>query len=355
MKILLCTGRYFMGGIEKYVHDLCINLSDKNIEVVLLIFYKIKNEEIQLIKDKNIAVYELNGRNGRDLKMINQFYILVKEIKPSIIHLNVIPILSFLPLIFFQGKIILTIHQLDSNRYTNILFNRIINGVIYLSKNIEAYYKNLNYLPKATSKIISNGVTVFNKNQYNAPKEIINLIMVSRLAQDKQPHIALEILDYLVHNSKNKYHLTLVGDGDVNDINYVNEIKKSVINRTLTSNVTFEGWQKDVLPSLIKAHGFLMLSRRECFPYNVLEAMSVGIPIFSFNVEGGLIDMHQNNFTGIMINSNEAIALAKEIDAVFSSNRWQTYSENAYQNAKQFSVPKMTEKTLEFYYRLLKQ
>ena len=42
MKVLMCTGRYYMGGIEKYVHDLSSHLSDSKVEVFLLVFYKIK-------------------------------------------------------------------------------------------------------------------------------------------------------------------------------------------------------------------------------------------------------------------------------------------------------------------------
>ncbi|MFV8270531.1 glycosyltransferase family 4 protein [Flavobacterium sp. GT2N3] len=355
MKVLLCTGRYYMGGIEKYVHDLSINLSDRNIEITLLIFYKIKNDDIKFLKAKKINIYELNGKNGRDLKMIFNFFKIIKRIKPNIIHLNVIPIFSFIPLLFFKGKTVYTIHQMDTNYLTNFFFNSIIDGVIFLSESVKNHYTKLKYLSKPTSEIISNGVEIYANNQYKIPEECINLVMVSRLAQDKQPHLAIEILNFLEQNSALKYRLTLVGDGDTLDESYVKQITRSVTEKKLTKNVTFKGWQKEVVPFLLEAHGFLMLSRKECFPYNVLEAMSVGVPIFSFNVEGGLIDMHQNEFTGIMIDTNEPIFLAQEIDAVFSSNRWQVYSENAYQNAKQFSVNAMVNKTMQFYNTILQK
>lgn len=353
MKVLLCTGRYYMGGIEKYVHDLAVNLSEKNIEVSLLVFYKIKNDDIGFLRSKNIKIYELNGKNGRDLKMNYSFYKIIRTLKPDIIHLNVIPFLSVLPLTFYNGKIIYTIHQLDQNRQVNKFFSKIIDGVIYLSENVERYYRNINYLPFSERKIINNGIVNFNENLYKKPEEVINLIMVSRLAQDKQPDLAIEIIHYLIKNSSRIFHLTLVGEGDVDDTEYIRKIEKTIAEHSLSQYVTFAGWKKDVIPELLNAQGFLMLSRKECFPYNVLEALSVGIPIFSFNVEGGLIDMHQNDVTGIMIQDNNPIDLAKEIDNVFNTERWKIYSENAFQRAKKFSISSMTEKTLTFYEELL--
>ena len=353
MKVLLCTGRYYMGGIEKYVHDLSSGLSDNKIEVFLLVFHKIKSDEIAFLKAKNIIVYELNGKNGRDFKMIYDFFKIIKKVKPSIIHLNVIPILSFIPLLFFKGKTVYTIHQMDTHYLTNFLFNKIIDGVIFLSENVKNHYLKIKYLSKPKCTIISNGVATFANNQYKKPENCINLVMVSRLAQDKQPHLAIEILNYLVQNSTLEYHLTLVGDGDTLDESYVEQLYSNVVKYKLDDYITFEGWQKDVFPYLLNAQGFLMLSRKECFPYNVLEAMSIGIPVFSFNVEGGLVDMHQNNITGIMTDSNDAIVLAKEIDAIFNSNRWQMLSQNAHQNSKQFSVNAMTEKTMMFFNQIL--
>ena len=353
MKVLICTGRYYMGGIEKYVHDLSIHLSDSKIQVFLLVFYKIKIDEIKFLKSKNIVFYELNGKNGRDFKMIYDFFRIIKKVKPSIIHLNVLPILSFIPLLFFKGKIIYTIHQMDTHYWTNFFFNKIIDGIIFLSENVKNHYTRINYLSKPQPIIISNGVQIYTCNLYRISQKYINLVMVSRLAQDKQPHLAIEILSYLVKNSRLKYHLTFIGDGDTLDKFYVEQLHYNVIKYKLDSYVTFKGWQENVSPFLLDAQGFLMLSRRECFPYNVLEAMSIGIPIFSFKVEGGLVDMHQNKVTGIMTDSNDPIVLAKEIDAIFNSDKWKILSENAYQNSKRFTINEMTQKTILFYNQIL--
>lgn len=344
-----------MGGIEKYVHDLALNLLKNNIEVSIVVFYKIKNDDIEFLKSKNIRVYELDGKNGRDIKMNYSFFKIMNKIKPDIIHLNVIPVLSILALSIFKGKVIYTIHQLDNNSFVNKFFKKLIDGVIYLSDNVEKYYNKLDYLPYSKKKIINNGVVNYQENVFKRNDDVINLIMVSRLAQDKQPDLAVEIIDYLAKTSKNHYHLTLVGEGDIDDKEYIQKIENTIVNRSLSKHITFAGWKKDVMPELTKAQGFLMLSRKECFPYNVLEALSVGIPVFSFNVEGGLVDMHQNNFTGIMINNNDPLALAKEIDDVFSTDRWKIYSENAFNSSKKFSISSMTDKTIEFYQEVLKK
>jgi glycosyltransferase involved in cell wall biosynthesis len=179
--------------------------------------------------------------------------------------------------------------------------------------------------------------------------------MVSRLAQDKQPDHAIEILKYLRDNSGKKYHLTFVGKGDVNDEGYIKSIKNTIMTEDLNEYVSFVGWQENVFPFLTEANGFLMLSRKESFGYNVVEAMSVGLPIFSYDVEGGLIELHQNLVTGIMVNDNSPITLASKIDEVFDDlNLWREFSCKAKQKSKSFSIENMTSKTLDFYVEINK-
>ncbi|NMR35786.1 glycosyltransferase family 4 protein [Chryseobacterium aquaticum] len=356
MKVLLCTGRYYMGGIEKYVRDLAIELSKKKNEVKILVFFYIKSNDIDDFKSHGIEVIELKGNNGRSLIMLYKYFKTLRQFKPDIVHLNILPLLGSIVHMFYRKPIIVyTIHQMDYISAYDLFYRPIIKGVIAVSEKVKSHLQSHNFLNKSLWEVIYNGIQ--NNNPYKIKDYIkgdsVNLIMVSRLAQDKQPHYAIEILNYLNTNSDISYTLTFVGAPDVDDKQYIEKINKKILEYNLSDKVFFEGWQNEIFKYLINAQGFLMLSQKESFGYNVLEAMSVGLPIFSFDVEGGLSELHENNFTGIMI--DDPICLAKEIDNVFKTERWKIYSENAFQSSKKFSISSMTDKTIEFYQEVLKK
>lgn len=356
MKILICLGRLYMGGIEKYAMDLALGMKNKGHNVSVLVFYSIRNEEKRILLDNNgIKVYELNLHSGKDLRLPIKLYQIIKLIKPDIIHLNILPLLAFIALVFSKSKKVYTIHQITTNKTLSEIYKFFIDGVIAISDNIKnIFLSELNLFPRSKWVVINNGINAVSEKVLFPENKIVNLIMTARLAQDKHPDDAIDIVNYLIVNSALNYNLLLVGDGDVDDNFFLESLNQKVNEYGIADKVYFKGWREDVMPFLLESHGFLMLSRLECFPYSVIEALSVGIPIFSYNIRGGLQDMHENNQTGIVIDGRDSIELAKEIDIVFNNpDKWQKFSENAFTKSKDFTIQQMVDKTEDFYMQLI--
>jgi len=94
----------------------------------------------------------------------------------------------------------------------------------------------------------------------------------------------------------------------------------------LSEQVFLRGRTKDVNNKLLDAHVFVLSSFTEGFPNALLEAMAIGLPCISTNCLSGPLEMLNNgkNITieigefakveyGILINNDDAVALAKAI------------------------------------------
>ncbi|TDD77018.1 glycosyltransferase [Flavobacterium caseinilyticum] len=355
MNILICIGRLYMGGIEKYAMDLALGLKNRDHNVHLLVFFQILNsEKKQLLLNEGITVHELLLKSGKDLRLPIRFGRLLRLIKPDIIHLNILPFLAVIPLIFYRNKTVYTIHQIANNKFVAKIYSFVIKGIIGISKNVKEVLKNQNgFFQRNYWTVINNGIVLNDVKIPDYASGIINLVMVSRLAQDKQPDHAIEILNYLHTNSNLDYELTLVGNGDIDDDSFTKMLKEKVKNFGLENKVHFVGWHEDVSEYLLKSQGFLMLSRLECFPYSVIEAIAHGVPVFSYKIEGGLHDLHINHETGIVSDKNDPVSLALKIDNVFKDPTvWKKFSDQAFQRSKSFSVEKMVQETEHFYFNL---
>lgn len=355
MKVLLCSGRFHMGGIEKYVQDLAMQLQQRGYDVRILVFFYTVPDAIAPLKKAGIQVSALNGKNGRDPLMLLKFWKALRDFRPDIVHMNYLPLLAAPILRLSSAVVLYTVHQMDYIKAFSTMYKNTINGVIAVSNAVKEYLTSKNFLPKSEWRVIHNGIErkPGRKTAEYRPGEPIRLVMVSRLAQDKQPHLAVEILNLLKTNSPRSYRLTFIGSPDKDDAEYIAGINARVAELGLEASVEFAGMQKDVFPWLQSAQGLLMLSRKEAFGYNVLEALSVGVPVFSFNVEGGLQDLHQDGVSGVMTPGSDAEELARRIDEVFAENLWEGLSRGALKNAEKFSVEKMTEKTMGFYREIL--
>jgi hypothetical protein len=182
MKVLLCVGRYYMGGIEKYATDLALKLNEMQINVTLLVFFKIETSQVEVLRARGIDVVELGGGNGRDLKMIFLFIKILRRVKPDIVHLNILPLLTFIPLLFYEGKVVYTIHQMTYIKHFDFLFKNVIDGVIAVSHKVEQYFHKKAFLKNSNWITIHNGVRGNDSVTCKEPDEIIKLIMVSRLS-----------------------------------------------------------------------------------------------------------------------------------------------------------------------------
>lgn len=128
---------------------------------------------------------------------------------------------------------------------------------------------------------------------------------------------------------------------------YINKCKKLGI----AANFSFLGWvsQDKLLDLYESATVFVMPSLTEALGVVFLEAMAAGVPVVGTNV-GGIPEIIRNEENGLLVPVNSPVCLADAITLIVSNpNLSRTFSTNALQTVKQFSIEKMMDCTNKIY------
>ena len=131
MKILQFIPNLSTGGGERFVVDLCNELS-KNNQVVLCTLYC--SDETMFFKkllDDRVTIIELNKKAGVDLKILFSVFKMLRNEKPDIINTHLTALLYVsIPAILLKLKVFHTIHSIAEKEttrylwwYRKILFN----------------------------------------------------------------------------------------------------------------------------------------------------------------------------------------------------------------------------------------
>jgi glycosyltransferase involved in cell wall biosynthesis len=155
------------------------------------------------------------------------------------------------------------------------------------------------------------------------------LIIVARLSVEKGLFRLLDIIQELSEN----YVLTIVGVGPLMDA-LIAEVEL----RKLGNRVAFLGQINDVQAQIAKHDVMVLSSFTEGFPNVVLEALSVGVPVVSFQVNG-INDMIREGFNGYVANQHDIIQF-KELIIQACSQSW-PHEEIKTEVYKKFALDKI--------------
>jgi len=143
---------------------------------------------------------------------------------------------------------------------------------------------------------------------------------------------------------KVKSKLILVGEGPEKEgaVMYAKEIG-------VKDKILFLGNSDEIHKILCHSDLFLLPSQTESFGLAALEAMAVRTPVISTN-SGGLPEVNVQGVTGFLSNVGDCEEMAKNaIYILEDAHRLEEFKENAYQNAKRFSIEKILPQYEEVY------
>lgn len=269
--LIFATQSGAWGGMEKHVADLAEALSNLGHEVHIIAHrdYRTHFPFAQF----HPCPMKLS-RNNPWLRWC--VYRVLKRVSPDIAHAHgnkAALILSRLPRRTCQT--VGTIHGSKSNLRAFLRLDKII----AVSRSI---YENLDH---PSRHLIYNGIRKESPelvhDNYPLP-QAINVIAAGRLEPVKGFDMLIQAWG-IIHDRFPTAHLTLFGDGSE-----ARHLHRLIDDEGLKHSVTMAGHQTTLASALSNADLMAISSRREGFPYLLIEALTAELPVVSTPVSGGI-------------------------------------------------------------------
>lgn len=164
------------------------------------------------------------------------------------------------------------------------------------------------------------------------------VIAVARITPLKQlAHIIRAII--LVHEHLPFVTLDIYGYQDVNDFQEGNALRQLVKQSKAESYITFKGYLHDLSSAYRHADLLALTSSYEGFAMAILEALSYGCPVLSYDINYGPEEMIQNGQNGELIKANDERQLYRRILHLLTHRDiLQRYSLNAPASVEKYSA-----------------
>ncbi|MBV9959499.1 MAG: glycosyltransferase [Acidobacteria bacterium] len=155
--------------------------------------------------------------------------------------------------------------------------------------------------------------------------------------------------EYLIRAMKEvRGHLLLVGDGPLRE-----ELRREAFAAGVAERVTFLHGVEDVRPFYHAADVFALpsIARSEAFGIVQLEAMAAGLAVVNTQLDSGVTFVSPDGLTGLTVPPSDSDALAAALNSLLDdrSLRAKFGAAGRLRVEREFSLEKMTRRTLELY------
>lgn len=310
-EITILINRLNSGGAEKVCVVLCNELVKRGYNVSIWIV-KYENTSLASKLDKKVQISSLNKERVSHciMPLINLF---VKN-KPKVIlifntelSLWAILIKIFLlnkPLIILRNINTLSMELNSPNYWKKYIVYPLIKNLIKRSDIIVAQSEGMkkdlieNYnITEKKIKTIPNPAVVLG-NQFS-DRVVINkkneLVFIGRLVEQKGLILLLEAIS-IASRSVEDLHLTIVGEGP-----QLESLQKLASDLSITKFISFVGFQANVNSYIIDAKATVLTSYYEGFPNVLVESISLGTPVISFDCPSGPKDIIEPYVNGVLV------------------------------------------------------
>lgn len=177
-------------------------------------------------------------------------------------------------------------------------------------------------------------------------KKTIKIVNVAALTYQKDHETLLKAVN-IVNRKNNNFILIIAGEGELkNRLIYLRDRLK------LQDKVIFTGFREDALSLINFADIFVMSSRYEGLGTSIIDAMSLKKPVIATET-GGIPELIISGKNGLLVPRENPEALAEAIIRLMQDKNLQKkLSRQAFKDARNFSIEKTVEKTIEVYREL---
>ena len=356
------------GGLENGLVNI-INRLPKNKYAHAIISLKDATDFKSRITGKNVDVFELGKREGKDFSAYRKAWTLLKSISPDVVHTRNLPTIDFLLPAYLSGvrSLIHSEHGLDlvesqeaAWRYK--MLRRAIRLLpvkyVTVSRDLREWLNTEIGIRRDRVSTIYNGVDTHlfdcraQANEANAPryeeKRALVIGHVGRFAPIKNQILLVKafclILQRFPH-LRDHLRLHMIGDGPQRA-----ECERILAENDAGSLAWLPGFLSDMPKVYQKFDLFVLPSIREGISNTVLEAMACGIPVIATNV-GGNPEIVEHGKTGTLVESQNCEAMANAIlDYVNNKDVLYTHGRNARLHVESnFSLTKMVDQYDQLY------
>ncbi len=341
MKIVYSIkGLNFSGGTERVTIIEANALAERGHEVHIVSFVgkgeqpfftvspKVKCHYLAPPKDRHLFPF-------RDIRRIILLKKLYKQINPDFIII-VDAGRSFVNIPASRGYKTITWEHFNINssyRITHILSRRIAAKhsdciVTLTSSDAQSYINKLN-AKKALS--IYNPITIDNSVKTDLRNK--RVLAIGRIVTQKGFDMLAEAWAVAVKQAP-EWKLRIIGEGNKKDL-----LKCKIKEFGIEDNVEVLPPTKNVKEEYALASLYVLSSRFEGLPLVLIEAMSVGLPIVSFDCETGPRDIVNDGVTGILVPVSDVKRLGDEMARLMNSpERLKQFSKNAIIESHKFDI-----------------
>ncbi len=183
-------------------------------------------------------------------------------------------------------------------------------------------------------KVIPNSLTFFPKeySKCNSKKAIT----IGRLVEVKGYDILIDIWN-IVSKKYPDWILEIYGDGQERE-----NLQNKIDALKLKEKIILKGFVKNVKKAYLESSIYILTSRSEGMPMVLLEAMSCGLPVVSFDSPTGPKDIIKDGEDGFLIKFGDIEKMAERIEELISNEeKRKQFGINARKNIQRFSPEKI--------------
>lgn len=368
IKVLQLISTLWIGGAEKVVSDIALNLDPHRYDVRVCCIKK-KGVLAEDLERKDIPVYLLS-HSGKKRSYISGFRLLnlIRSEKISILHSHGTAAFFDGAFAALFGRVPLYIHTFHFGNYphypSKYIFgerfaSKVPHHLVSVSNHQREKLIQLQRIPAGRISTIYNGVVenhgIGNKELIEGKKKELNIagnniILGSAAVLSNQKGITY-LLDAakIVINSFKNVKFVIVGDGKLKT-----ELEEKTKSLGLSNYVTFTGWRTDVPEVLLTFDVFLMSSLWEGLPVALLEAMAAGKSVVATSVGDNPLIVN-NGITGYIVPPKKPEEMAESILKIINNpNKMRQMGEAALRQYKtKFTMHKMIQNYSNLYEEFL--
>jgi len=323
MKIIEIIPQLNQGGAERFVIDLCNELT-KHHDVTLIILHSIeKDNQFYSEISPDIQIISMNKKKGGDYRLFYRLYKLIKKISPDIVHTHlrgiVYALLSYL-LLPNKPKFIHTVHN-DAPKEAGGKISKWCRFFAFKTQRVhpvtisEESQKSFSNFYHLTSTLIYNGRLPYNEKTdiTNIQNELSNLKgrknakIITNVARIQEQKNQITLAKAIINLNEQGYPFDLFIIGNKTD----KKIAKQIENLK-SPFIHILGNRDNPRDYMRASDAFCLSSIYEGMPITLIECFSVGaIPICT--PVGGVVNMIQHQQNGLLTEGTSQQNLEKAL------------------------------------------